>query len=116
MLGAVGWDIRTDLVAHGMTQQELVDLFAGTIGIAQTVLSWYNGLLAMDDDNGNLNDGTPHGCYIWGQFDAHSCAGMRWPGVPTTPYECSAPNTAPWPTCPAHRLPDPHHSRWPSLT
>ncbi len=40
--------------------------------------SYYNVLLGIDDDDGNLANGTPHGCRIWEQFNAHGIAcGMQ---------------------------------------
>lgn len=36
--------------------------------------NWYSVLLAADDDDGNLANGTPNGCRIWQAFDAHGIA------------------------------------------
>ncbi len=36
--------------------------------------NWYTVLLAVDDDDGNLANGTPNGCLIWQAFDAHGIA------------------------------------------
>ncbi|MFN7972034.1 MAG: hypothetical protein U0166_06735 [Acidobacteriota bacterium] len=88
MLGAVIWDIHEDLQALGFTGQPLTTLLLSPIATSQTRDDWYNGLLVADDDDGNLANGTPHGCVIWNQYDAHSCAATRWPNVPTTPVPC----------------------------
>jgi hypothetical protein len=36
--------------------------------------NWYTVYLAVDDDDGNLANGTPNGCRIWDAFDAHGIA------------------------------------------
>jgi hypothetical protein len=36
--------------------------------------NWYTVLLAADDDDGNLANGTPNGCLIWQAFAAHGIA------------------------------------------
>jgi hypothetical protein len=36
--------------------------------------NWYTVYLAVDDDDGNLSNGTPNGCRIWDAFDAHGIA------------------------------------------
>jgi subtilisin-like proprotein convertase family protein len=36
--------------------------------------NWYTVYLSVNDDNGNLADGTPDGCRIWDAFDAHGIA------------------------------------------
>lgn len=36
--------------------------------------NWYTVFLALDDDNGNLADGTPNADLIWNAFDAHGIA------------------------------------------
>ncbi|MFN7976161.1 MAG: PKD domain-containing protein [Acidobacteriota bacterium] len=89
MLGSVVWDIHEALEAAGVTGTPLKNLLLTPIATSQTRSSWYNGMLVADDDDGNLNNGTPHGCIIWGQFNAHSCGQTRWPGVPTTQVPCT---------------------------
>jgi hypothetical protein len=77
LLGTVVWDIFVDLQRVGVT------------GEAQTRAQWYGAMLAVDDDDGNLANGTPHECLIYRQFEAHSCAGTRWPGMPAeAPPQC----------------------------
>jgi hypothetical protein len=36
--------------------------------------NWYTVLLAADDDDGDLSNGTPNGCRIWDAFKAHGIA------------------------------------------
>ncbi len=36
--------------------------------------NWYTVYLAVDDDDGNLANGTPNGCRIWDAFNAHGIA------------------------------------------
>ncbi len=36
--------------------------------------SWYSVLLAADDDDGDLANGTPNGCLIWQAFNTHGIA------------------------------------------
>jgi hypothetical protein len=36
--------------------------------------NWYTVYLAVDDDDGNLTNGTPNGCRIWDAFNAHGIA------------------------------------------
>ena len=82
LLGAVVFDIQTDLEKAGVTGEQLKRLLLRPIAIAQTRAEWYAAMLAVDDDDGNLANGTPHECLIYKQYKAHSCAGVRWPGMP----------------------------------
>jgi hypothetical protein len=41
--------------------------------------NWYTVYLAVDDDDGNLANGTPNGCRIWDAFNAHGIACGRRP-------------------------------------
>jgi hypothetical protein len=36
--------------------------------------NWYTVYLSVDDDDGNLANGTPNGCRIWDAFSAHGIA------------------------------------------
>ena len=82
LLGAVVWDILNDLEAAGVTGEPLKRLLLRPIAIAQTRSEWYGAMLAVDDDDGDLANGTPHECLIYNQFKAHSCGDTRWPGIP----------------------------------
>ncbi len=46
--------------------------------------SYYNVLLGVDDDNGNLADGTPNGCRLWTQFSLHGIACGAMPACYST--------------------------------
>ena len=97
MLGIVNYDIIQALKAAGIGELRLAQVMIGPISTSQSLTSWYNGLLVADDDDGNLANGTPHGCIIWTEFDEHSAGGSycgsgsfsRWPGVPTNPVSCT---------------------------
>ncbi|CAN5803067.1 hypothetical protein BH11MYX3_BH11MYX3_15430 [soil metagenome] len=82
LLGAVMWDVYTDLQRAGVRGEPLKRLMLRPIAIAQTRAQWYRAMLAVDDDDGNLANGTPHECLIYNQFKAHSCGDTRWPGIP----------------------------------
>lgn len=89
LLGAVMFDVMVDLEKAGVTGEQLKRLLLRPIAIAQTRSEWYQALLAVDDDDGNLANGTPHECIIYNQFKAHSCKGHRWPGMPDRdPPQC----------------------------
>lgn len=68
------WDLRTFLVkdlgdekGHELTDQ----LFYQTIRRASSIPSTYAEILAADDDDGDLGNGTPHICSINRAFVAH---------------------------------------------
>jgi hypothetical protein len=89
LLGATMFDVMVDLEKAGVTGEALKRLLLRPIAIAQTRAEWYQALLAVDDDDGNLANGTPHECIIYNQFKAHSCKGVRWPGMPDSdPPQC----------------------------
>ena len=55
--------------------------------------NWYTVMLAVDDDNGNLADGTPDADLIWNAFNGHGIAcGASAPPVFTT---CMVPPATP---------------------
>ncbi|HEU0036741.1 MAG TPA: hypothetical protein VFQ53_39290 [Kofleriaceae bacterium] len=85
LLGTVVWDIREDLKRAGVDARQIDRIMLLPIAGAQTRSEWYRAMVAVDDDDGNLANGTPHECLIYKQFVAHSCAGTLWPGVPSEP-------------------------------
>ncbi|MBX3159832.1 MAG: hypothetical protein KF773_27930 [Deltaproteobacteria bacterium] len=88
-LGAIVWDIYKDLRALGLDGEELKRLMLLPIAIGQTRSQWYSAMLAVDDDDGNLANGTPHECLIYDRFEQHSCKGARYPGIPAKrPSHC----------------------------
>ena len=91
------WDLAQSLVAQYGTEQgwaKMDELWYGIVtpmGSAYRVESggkcnpnatvngcgsnnWYTLLLGVDDDDGDLSNGTPNGCRIWDAFDAHGIA------------------------------------------
>ena len=96
MLGAVVWDIREDLKAAGVSADEIRRLMLLPIAIGQTRSQWYLAMLAADDDDGDLSNGTPHECLIHAQFEAHSCNGERWIGLPPASSITASPSVL-WP-------------------
>jgi hypothetical protein len=95
--GSANWDLAQSLVAaHGADQgwAEMDALWyrsltpsksayqlvsGGKCNAAATVngcgaSNWYTVYLAVDDDDGNLANGTPNGCRIFDAFDAHGIA------------------------------------------
>ncbi|HEX4495353.1 MAG TPA: hypothetical protein VIE43_06780 [Thermoanaerobaculia bacterium] len=70
--------------------------FACTTGTTYTSNGCSAGSLwkvfrAVDDDNGNLNDGTPHGAALFAAFNRHSIACTTDAGASTTFAGCAAP-------------------------
>ena len=89
LLGNLVWDIMVDLERAGVTGEQLKRLLLRPVAIAQTRSEWYGAMLAVDDDDGNLANGTPNECLIYNQYKAHSCKGHRWPGMPAEdPAHC----------------------------
>lgn len=82
LLGALVFDIFEDLKAAGVQGEQLKRLMLRPIAIAQTRAEWYGAMLAVDDNDGDLTNGTPHECLIYRQYKLHSCAGTRWIGMP----------------------------------
>jgi Zn-dependent metalloprotease len=95
-LGAVVWDIREDLKASGVSADELRRLMLEPVAIGQRRSEWYLAMLAADDDDGNLANGTPHECLIYRQFELHSCDGERWIGLPPASNVSASPSVL-WP-------------------
>jgi hypothetical protein len=96
LLGSVVWDIREDLKAAGVSSGDVRKLMLLPIAIGQTRSEWYLAMLAADDDDGDLANGTPHECLIYRQFELHSCAGERWPGLPPASSITASPSVL-WP-------------------
>ena len=59
--------------------------------------NWYTLYLAVDDDDGNINNGTPNGCRIWDAFNAHgiacgnrpACSDVNQPPVASFTVSCN---------------------------
>ncbi|MFO8072262.1 MAG: hypothetical protein R6V85_10355 [Polyangia bacterium] len=77
IVGGAYWDLRTAFRdEHGEEQGNamLDTLFAGATRVATDIPSAYESTLVADDDNGNIEDGTPHFCQIYDAFAAHGLA------------------------------------------
>lgn len=82
LLSGVWWDLRDNLVASlgqeaglSMAQQLLIDWSAITIGGSGTNSAHPTTaveVLTVDDDDGDLSNGTPHYAEICAAFEAHS--------------------------------------------
>jgi hypothetical protein len=82
VLGSTVWDVRKALVDDGVSGQDLTNIMLLPIYSATQLTGWYNAMLLADDNDGNLSNGTPHGCMIWDTFNAHSSSPSgdnRWP-------------------------------------
>jgi hypothetical protein len=53
--------------------------------------SWWKTMRAMDDDDGNLANGTPHSCQLFAAFDRHGIACASDPGANTCFRGCTQP-------------------------
>ncbi|HXU31228.1 MAG TPA: hypothetical protein VN851_11670, partial [Thermoanaerobaculia bacterium] len=53
--------------------------------------SWWKTLRAVDDDDGNLANGTPHSCNLYAAFNRHGIACTTDPGANTCLRGCSQP-------------------------
>lgn len=85
IIGGALWDLRKALIAKlGETEgRQITDaLFYQSMRNATDIPSMYVEVLAADDDDGDLQNGTPNGCEINQAFGAH---GLRAMVVDTTP-------------------------------
>ncbi len=53
--------------------------------------NWWKVMRAVDDDDGNLSNGTPHGGALYAAFNRHGIACTTDPGASTTHAGCAAP-------------------------
>lgn len=53
--------------------------------------SWWKTMRAMDDDDGNLANGTPHSCELFAAFDRHGIACATDPGANVCFRACTPP-------------------------
>jgi len=87
IIGGALWDLRKALVAElGMAEGRAVteQIFVGVLQRASDLPTTYLAALTTDDDDGNLGNGTPHGCAIEAAFGRHGLAG---PAFATTKLE-----------------------------
>ena len=78
---AVGWALMDDIWYGSLTPSKSAYRVAsgGTCNPSATVdgcgaTNWYTVYLPVDDDDGNLANGTPNACRIFAAFDAHGIA------------------------------------------
>jgi MYXO-CTERM domain-containing protein len=86
------WDLRKLLVAeYGETEGVALtnDLYALGMRNAVDIPSMYPEVLAVDDDDGNLENGTPHACQIAEAFGTH---GLRSLAIDHSTLSVEPPN------------------------
>ncbi|MFY0535480.1 hypothetical protein [Nannocystis pusilla] len=78
IIGGTLWDLRTELIAE-MGQAEGVahsdKIWYESIRRASDIPTMYPEALLVDDDDGDLSNGTPHGCLIDQVFYKHGLVG-----------------------------------------
>ncbi|MBL9017154.1 MAG: hypothetical protein JNL83_23405 [Myxococcales bacterium] len=78
IIGGTLWDLRKALIAElgpaaGRAQTDTI--FAGVLQRAPDIVGSYLAARIADDDDGDLGNGTPHGCAIEAAFGKHGLAG-----------------------------------------
>jgi len=78
IIGGALWDLRKALIlelgeADGVALAD--DIFYGIISTGVDLLGTYAAALVVDDDDGDLSNGTPHECTITEAFRVHGLAG-----------------------------------------
>jgi hypothetical protein len=102
-----GWE-RTELLWYGSAgprddAYRNTGVVCGTSTDGCLADNWYTAYLGVNDDNGNLSDGTPDACRIWDAMSAHQIAcGSRPPC--TVGATCGS-QVCPLTTCTAPRPP-----------
>ncbi|MBS1118699.1 MAG: cysteine-rich repeat protein [Deltaproteobacteria bacterium] len=84
ILAGALWDLRKALIAElGAAQGIAVteQIYVGVLQRATDLPTTYLAALTADDNDGNLGNGTPHGCAIEAAFGRH---GLAAPGFETT--------------------------------
>ncbi|HEU0033508.1 MAG TPA: MYXO-CTERM sorting domain-containing protein [Kofleriaceae bacterium] len=84
IIGGALWDLRGRLYAElgpAAGQTAIERIYIGILERAVDLPSTYTAALVADDDDGDLGNGTPHGCAIEAAFGRHGLAG---PGFVTT--------------------------------
>jgi len=88
------WDLRKLMIAaygqaEGVRRADL--LFYAAVQRATTIPTTYVEILAADDDDGDLTNGTPNGCMINQAFGPH---GLRALAIDMTPLSAELPTAA----------------------
>lgn len=106
------WDLRKALIAElgpvaGRAQADAI--FAGVLQRAPDISGAYLAARLADDDDGDLGNGTPHGCAIEAAFGRHGLAGSTFmttqvlpPVVTGTSF--SVPTVTPQTGCPPPKV------------
>ena len=77
VIGGTLWDLRKALIAalgEGPGRTHVDDIWYAIISRANDIPSSYPEALALDDDDGDLSNGTPNKCLIDAAFAAHNLA------------------------------------------
>lgn len=81
ILGDAGWELANRIFFQGMSSYRAAyQIVSGGQCNPNAVVNgcgsqnWYTVWMFMDDDNGNLSDGTPHAQQIWNGFNDHGIA------------------------------------------
>ncbi|HTM21026.1 MAG TPA: hypothetical protein VL172_10975, partial [Kofleriaceae bacterium] len=88
------WDLRKELIArYGETEGIRLtnQLYYAAVQRAPNIPATYYEILAADDDNGDLTDGTPNGCVVDATFGLH---GLRAFSIDMVPLATEAPDAA----------------------
>lgn len=96
IFGGAMWDLRKALIAEygDAAGIDLADrLFYAAVQRASNIPTTYVEILAADDDNGDLTDGTPNECIINAAFGAH---GLRALSAEISPLSVEAPAQNGW--------------------
>ena len=81
IIGGALWDLREQMIAKlgeapGIAATERI--FLGILQRAPDLTMTYTAALVADDDDGDLGNGTPHGCLIESAFGRHGLAGASF--------------------------------------
>lgn len=102
LISGIIWDVRQRLMTtHPGDYRDIMNALMFSViplsNSGQVNPATLHDFLALDDDDGNLANGTPHRTEICGGFNQHGITDSNCPAAPTTPCEgvCS-PTTFSW--------------------
>lgn len=90
IIGGALWDLRAQLAAQLAAAEATAvtdRIFLGILQRASDVTTAYQAALVADDDDGDLGNGTPHGCTIESAFGRHGLAGSEFRETALRPAE-----------------------------
>jgi len=94
ILGGALWDMRENLgPGHGYT--DTLFIFA-RYGLGYNFFDYYYDILAVDDDDGDISNGTPHYCEIASAFYQHGIGDGPEPILSHTPLGNTMVTTSPY--------------------